>query len=957
MRYLRLYKNDSDFKSYEDEAGGTGIDVESVVPGIVKTLDERKMYFNPHDNEIRVHTVTVNYKSVNGEVIAPSTTKKIKYIPGVKQEIMVLPIEIDGFEQIDISKKITIPEVNSVTFLYYSLEELNKYLTFNITKSGSIIFSAQNPATPKRTIEYSKNNGATWIPITSSYYHSSSIPVNAGDNVMFKGDNETYGEYSAWLTFGSSTAGFTLEGNIMSLIKSNNFSTVKALKSEYTFFSLFDGCTGLTSAENLVLPATTLTDYCYYSMFYGCTSLAAAPLILPAETLPARCYLTMFSHCSSLTSVPILNAKKVGYWSCCQMFDNCESLTTAPELPATTLAEECYLNMFSGCRSLTTAPELPATTLARGCYNNMFGGCRSLTTAPELPATTLVERCYYNMFKNCIALKTAPVLQAATLMPHCYEQMFSGCTSLNYIKCLATDISASSATTNWVTGVATYGIFIKNPSQTEWTKGANGVPSSWILEDESQYTEQYLTFNIISSGTINWVATDSSFTKTIYYSTNSGKTWLEITSTTAGTPINVNDGDIIMFKGDEVKYTSGSSTNTFSGSTAIFSLEGNIMSLRNSSGFSTMTTITGTASEASAFTGFFSYCTGLTSAENLVIRLDNLAYYFYYGLFRGCISLTKAPVLSSLVIENNSYAYMFEGCVSLGVAPDLPAYSIGSASYYSMFSGCTSLRNAPTIAFKGSAPDSCFAGMFMGCTSLITAPELLPTSLGYAPYAGMFNGCTSLVNPPSVLPSTSLTYGSYSNMFQDCVSLVSAPVICATTTSLYSLNAMFQGCTSLTQAPEIKLNYIGLGGCQFMFSGCTSLTAAPSLSGATSVGEFSCWSMFAGCTSLTTVPSFPATTYLSKSCYQEMFLNCTSLTTVPELPATKLLENCYDRMFNGCTSLNYIKCLATNISASLCTAAWVNGVASSGTFVKNPSMTSWTTGIDGIPANWTVQDA
>ena len=61
-------------------------------------------------------------------------------------------------------------------------------------------------------------------------------------------------------------------------------------------------------------------------------------------------------------------------------------------------------------------------------------------------------------------------------------------------------------------------------------------------------------------------------------------------------------------------------------------------------------------------------------------------------------------------------------------------------------------------------------------------------------------------------------------------------------------------------------------------------------------------------------------------------------------------------MFSGCSSLNYIKCLATDISATDCTGNWVSGVASTGTFVKNASMTSWTEGTSGIPNGWTVQD-
>ena len=128
-----------------------------------------------------------------------------------------------------------------------------------------------------------------------------------------------------------------------------------------------------------------------------------------------------------------------------QLFSNSSGLTDASNLvlPATTLVNYCYFGMFFGCTSLTEAPSiLPATTLADWCYMSMFRVCTSLTTAPELPATTLGYGCYYAMFYNSTSLTTAPELPAATLTSRCYETMFSGCTSLNYIKCLATDISA-----------------------------------------------------------------------------------------------------------------------------------------------------------------------------------------------------------------------------------------------------------------------------------------------------------------------------------------------------------------------------------------------------------------------------------------------------------------------------------------------------------------------------------
>jgi hypothetical protein len=48
--------------------------------------------------------------------------------------------------------------------------------------------------------------------------------------------------------------------------------------------------------------------------------------------------------------------------------------------------------------------------------------------------------------------------------------------------------------------------------------------------------------------------------------------------------------------------------------------------------------------------------------------------------------------------------------------------------------------------------------------------------------------------------------------------------------------------------------------------------------------------------------------------------------------------------------------LATDISASNCLYSWVNGVASSGTFVKNSAMTSLSSGTSGIPEGWVVED-
>ena len=87
------------------------------------------------------------------------------------------------------------------------------------------------------------------------------------------------------------------------------------------------------------------------------------------------------------------------------------------------------------------------------------------------------------MFQNCTSLTTAPELPATTLAQYCYSKMFNGCTNLNYIKMLATDISANGCLSNWVKGVASTGKFVKHSNMTSLPKGANGIPSGWSVTD------------------------------------------------------------------------------------------------------------------------------------------------------------------------------------------------------------------------------------------------------------------------------------------------------------------------------------------------------------------------------------------------------------------------------------------------------------------------------------------
>ena len=415
----------------------------------------------------------VNFKSVeNGEYTYSinNTDSGLIRIGNVDESISTSTY-IDGIEVVQYYPQ-------DVKEIDYSKEPL----TFKILSYGTINWTTSDSSLTK-TIEYKLNDGE-WTHITSNTEPSASaIVVTRGNKIQFRGDNTSYSDGLSYSTFGSSTAEFEVEGNIMSLIDSTDFKNNLTISSDYTFANLFRECANLVSAENLVLPATTLSKNCYQSMFQGCRLLTTAPKALPATTLSDNCYASMFEGCASLRKAPKLPATTLAIGCYSGMFYGCSSLTVAPYLPATTLASACYSSMFFSCTSLTVAPELPATKLESVCYNNMFNGCTSLTTAPELPATTLEFMCYGNMFSNCSSLTVAPELPATTLAMHCYSGMFYGCTKLNYIKCLATDISANRCTTNWVGGVALTGTFVKASSMASWPIGSNGIPDNWAIEN------------------------------------------------------------------------------------------------------------------------------------------------------------------------------------------------------------------------------------------------------------------------------------------------------------------------------------------------------------------------------------------------------------------------------------------------------------------------------------------
>ena len=148
-----------------------------------------------------------------------------------------------------------------------------------------------------------------------------------------------------------------------------------------------------------------------------------------------------------------------------------------------TFTGDCYV--YGNVMSLVSSTEYTSATELTNNYafGKLFNGNTYVLNHPNkellLPATKLTENCYRSMFEGCTGLTRAPVLPAATLASGCYQSMFAGCSKLEYIKCLATDISAPYCTNYWVDGIAESGIFV-SADGVNWPAGESGNP--WYSE-------------------------------------------------------------------------------------------------------------------------------------------------------------------------------------------------------------------------------------------------------------------------------------------------------------------------------------------------------------------------------------------------------------------------------------------------------------------------------------------
>lgn len=151
---------------------------------------------------------------------------------------------------------------------------------------------------------YSTDGGTTWNKFDEYCSGATLIAtIGKGQKMLLKANRTQYGTVDNEYTF-VTTKSFNVYGNIMSLLYNDIFEGEEELIHEGNFHGFFKGCTGLVSAENLILPKY-LKENDFLGMFRGCTSLVKAPALTAVK--PGRSsYQSMFMDCSSLKYIKCL---------------------------------------------------------------------------------------------------------------------------------------------------------------------------------------------------------------------------------------------------------------------------------------------------------------------------------------------------------------------------------------------------------------------------------------------------------------------------------------------------------------------------------------------------------------------------------------------------------------------------------------------------------------------------
>ena len=183
----------------------------------------------------------------------------------------------------------------------------------------------------------------------------------------------------------------------------------------------------------------------------------------------------------------------------------------------------------------------------------------------------------------------------------------------------------------------------------------------------------------------------------LQYRVNGGD-WTDfIVGTTAD--ITAQPGDVVQWKGNNPDGVSSDYTRlNFSISDSVH-LSGNIMSLIDGVGETTV------VPNRLCFYELFKNSMVKTVSEDF-LPATTLQEECYRDLFSSCQNLTQAPALPAVELKTLCYSGMYYNCTSLQKSPDLKSKVLSEGCYQYMFKYCSSLNYVRCLAESGISSSS-----------------------------------------------------------------------------------------------------------------------------------------------------------------------------------------------------------------------------------------------------------
>lgn len=348
---------------------------------------------------------------------------------------------------------------------------------------------------PRTTRDYTGQKG-TLADIASKYdYATASVTVNYADDSVVSATDARFSNQQAIVKFKLTTGTEALNATSLTITADGllqNASTTgpvtitpeTATNEIFTALSgIKDGIVTLTAiAGNKTYTSTSTKPH---SFIDGKYYVITAPMQKPSASFPEPLTLECFNSIDGR-----------GCYVTVKDYHDLE-YTTDDGATWTTYTKKIFLEIgkkvsFRGDRATEeTGSSIYMNIQCDGdCY--IYGNVMSLlskdnyATMTELP----YEHTFQNLFKDNKYISHAEgkdlVLPATKLLKNCYAQMFSGCVNFNYVKCLATDISADQCTFNWLYNTARRGTrtFVK-AAGVDWPLDSDsGIPQGWTVIEE-----------------------------------------------------------------------------------------------------------------------------------------------------------------------------------------------------------------------------------------------------------------------------------------------------------------------------------------------------------------------------------------------------------------------------------------------------------------------------------------